>query len=171
MSDKIFLKLNFDFWFYSGRNPWSFCKCGVYACVCVCLCYPIGLHDKSFVFYLISVGFEIVAATVFFCSTQAQFWMISEAILIPKTYARLQKIASNFSKFSGGGPQTPRRRSVWGFAPYRPPHFPKFLDPPPAALCRYCVTVEPHRSWNSHGCSRALVRLSSACSLQTLVNE
>jgi len=34
--------------------------------VCVCLCDTIGLHDKSVVFYLISVGFEIVAATVFF---------------------------------------------------------------------------------------------------------
>jgi len=33
--------------------------------------------------------------------------MISEAILIPKIYARLQKIASNFSKFTGGGPQNP----------------------------------------------------------------
>jgi len=29
--------------------------------------------------------------------------MIFEAILIPKIYARLQEIASNFSKFSGGG--------------------------------------------------------------------
>jgi len=38
--------------------------------------------------------------------------MISEAILIHKIYARLQQIASNFSKFSGGGPpQTQRRRS------------------------------------------------------------
>jgi len=44
---------------------------GVYA-VCVCLCDPIGLHDKSVVFYLISVGFEIVATTVF-CSAKAQF--------------------------------------------------------------------------------------------------
>jgi len=32
------------------------------------VCDPIGLHDKSVVFCLISVGFEIVAATVFlFC--------------------------------------------------------------------------------------------------------
>jgi len=30
--------------------------------------------------------------------------MISEAILIPKIYARLQEIASNFSKFSGEAP-------------------------------------------------------------------
>jgi len=61
--------------------------------------------------------------------------MISEAILIPKIYARLQEIASNFSKFSGGGPQTPRRRSrlrrsVRGFALLLAPLFPKFLDPP-----------------------------------------
>jgi len=54
--------------------------------------------------------------------------MTSEAILIPKIYARLQEIASNFSKFSGGGPQTPCRRlrlqrSVWGFAPLPGPHF------------------------------------------------
>jgi len=33
--------------------------------------------------------------------------MISEAILIPKIYARLQEIASNFSKFSGGGHPDP----------------------------------------------------------------
>jgi len=48
--------------------------------------------------------------------------MISEAILIPKIYARVQEIASNFSKFSGGSPHAPRRRSrlrrsVRGFAP------------------------------------------------------
>jgi len=33
--------------------------------------------------------------------------MISEAILIPKIYARLQEIAANFSKFSGGRPPRP----------------------------------------------------------------
>jgi len=33
--------------------------------------------------------------------------MIFEAILIPKINARLQEIASNFSKFSGGGPPDP----------------------------------------------------------------
>jgi len=33
--------------------------------------------------------------------------MISEAILIPKIYARLQKIASNFSKCFGGEPPDP----------------------------------------------------------------
>jgi len=31
--------------------------------------------------------------------------MISEAILIPKIYARLQEIASNFSKFFGEAPR------------------------------------------------------------------
>jgi len=60
--------------------------------------------------------------------------MISEAILIPKIYARLQEIASNFSTFSGGGPQTPAGARAFGARfgtspPYRPP-FPKFLDPP-----------------------------------------
>jgi len=60
--------------------------------------------------------------------------MICEAILIPKIYARLQEIASNFSKFSGEAPQTPagdRAFGAWFGAsfPYRPP-FPKFLDPP-----------------------------------------
>jgi len=59
--------------------------------------------------------------------------MISEAILIPKIYARLQEIASNFSKFSGEAPQTHRRRSrlrrsVRGFALLSDPPFPKFLD-------------------------------------------
>jgi len=43
--------------------------------------------------------------------------MISEAILIPKIYARLQEIASNFQNFLGEAPQTPRRRSIRGFAP------------------------------------------------------
>jgi len=84
-----------EFGFYSGWNPRSFWKCG-------------GVCAR--------VWIEIVAATVF-CSAKAQFWVISEAILIPKIYARLQVIASNFSKFSAGGPQTPRRRSP----PYRAP--------------------------------------------------
>jgi len=110
-----------EFLFYSCRNPRSFWKCGG-VCVCVCLCDPIGLHDKLVVFYQISVGFEIVAATVF-CSAKAQFWMISEAILIPKIYTRLQEIASNFSS-----PQAPRRRShlrrsVRGLAPLLGPPF------------------------------------------------
>jgi len=100
MSEKIFLKLIF-YLFYSGRNP-SFLE--VWGCVC--LCDPIGLHDKSVVYYLISVGFEIVAATVF-CSAKAQFWMTSEAILIPKIHARLQEIASSFSKKIGVAPRTP----------------------------------------------------------------
>jgi len=62
--------------------------------------------------------------------------MISEAILTPKIYARLQEIASNFSKFSVGGPQTHRRRSIApsvlgsGLRPLTGPPFPKFLDPP-----------------------------------------
>jgi len=68
MSEKIFLKLNFYFIVTEIREfleVWG-------VCVFVCLCDPISLHDKSVVFYLISVGFEIVAATVF-CSAKAQF--------------------------------------------------------------------------------------------------
>jgi len=84
--------LQIQFGFYSGRNPRSCWKCGG---VCVC------------------VWIKIVAATVF-CSAKARFWIISEAILIPKIYARLQEIASNFSKFSGGGPQTPAGALAFG---------------------------------------------------------
>jgi len=69
MSEKIFLKFNFDFIVAEIR---VFGSVGVNACVCVSLCDPIGLHDKSVVFYLISVGFEIMADTVF-CSATAQF--------------------------------------------------------------------------------------------------
>jgi len=92
---KICLKLNLDFIVAEIR--------GVFGSVWgVCVC----------------VWIEIVAATVF-CSAKAPFWMICEAILIPKIYGRLQEIASNFSKFSGEAPR-PRsrlRRSVRGFAP------------------------------------------------------
>jgi len=54
----------------------------------------------------VCVWIEIVAATVF-CSAKAQFWMIFEAILIPKIYARLQEIASNFFKIFWGKPPDP----------------------------------------------------------------
>jgi len=82
MSKNIF---EIEFGFYSGRNPRNVWKCGG---VCVC------------------AWIEIVAATVF-CSAKARFWMISEAIMIPKIYARLQKIASNFSFFLEGGGRPP----------------------------------------------------------------
>jgi len=71
MSEKIFLKLNFDFIVAEIRGVFGSVG-GVCVFACVCLCDPIGLHDKSVVFYLISVGFEIVAATVF-CSAKAHF--------------------------------------------------------------------------------------------------
>jgi len=41
------LKLNFDFIVAEIRGVFG--SVGVYACVC--LCDPIGLHDKSVVFY------------------------------------------------------------------------------------------------------------------------
>jgi len=47
MSEKIFLKLNFDFIVAEIR---VFRSVGVYACVCVC--DPIGLHDKSVGFFI-----------------------------------------------------------------------------------------------------------------------
>jgi len=122
---KIFLKLNLDFIMAEIRGVF-----GSEWCMRVCV-------------------IEIVAATVF-CSAKAQFWIISEAILIPKIYARLQEIASNFSKISGRGPQTQRRcwrlqRSVRGFAPLpeRTP-FPKFLDPPLYATGHVQVTIILH---------------------------
>jgi len=45
MSEKIYLKLNFDFTVAEIRG--IFGSVGVYMCVCVCLCDPMGLHDKS----------------------------------------------------------------------------------------------------------------------------
>jgi len=65
MSEKNILELNSDFIMSVIR--------GVFGSVGnMCVCDPIGLHDKSVVFLLISVGFEIVAATVF-CSAKTQF--------------------------------------------------------------------------------------------------
>jgi len=136
MSEKIFLKSNFDFIVAEIRGVFL----EVWGCarVCVRLCDPIGLHDKSVVFYLISVGFEIVAATVF-CSVKAQFWMISDAILIPKIYARLHEIASNFSKIFWGRPQTPRRRSrLRGLCPLTGPPISKIPGSAPASLMSTC---------------------------------
>jgi len=46
MSEKIFLKLGFDFIVAKIRGVFG----SVGVCVCVCLCDPIGLHDKSVVF-------------------------------------------------------------------------------------------------------------------------
>jgi len=56
--------------------------------------------------------------------------MISEVILISKICARLQEIASNFSKMSGEAPRPLAFDARFGASPlYRVP-FPKFLDPP-----------------------------------------
>jgi len=56
--------------------------------------------------------------------------MISETILIPKIYARLQEIACNFLKFSGGGLPDPSPALGSGLRPLTGPPFPKFLDLP-----------------------------------------
>jgi len=100
----MFLKLNLDFIVAEIRGVFG--SVGVYACVCESKSWPLLL----------------------FGAAKAQLWMISEAILIPKIYARLQEIASNFSKFSRGGTLIPRRRSsLWrsvrGFAPLPSPPF------------------------------------------------
>jgi len=62
--------------------------------------------------------------------------MISEDILIPKIYARLQEIPSNFLKFLGGGPPDPLPAVALsvlgsGLRPLTgPTPFPKYLDLP-----------------------------------------
>jgi len=117
-----------EFWFYSGRNPKSFWKCGG-VCVCVCLCDPIGLHDKSFIFYLISVG--IVTATVFFVLQRPNFEWYPTPFWSQKYMPGW--IATNFSKFSEGGPspcqRSRLRRSVRGFAPLHPPFQNSWIRP------------------------------------------
>jgi len=60
--------------------------------------------------------------------------MISEAILIPKINARLQEIASNFSKKILGRPLDPPPALAFcsarfGALPLTGPPFPKFLNP------------------------------------------
>jgi len=132
-----------EFGFYSGRNP-EFLE--VWGCMCVWI--------------------EIVAATVF-CSAKAQFWMISEAILIPKMYARLQKIASNFSKFSGGRPAPDPPPTLAplalgsGLRPLTGPPFPKFLDPPLLTnevdkLCSGGFRILKLGGWTGANCFRPL---------------
>jgi len=59
----------------------------------------------------------------------------TEAILIPKIYARLQEIASNFSKFCGGSPPDSPPALAFsalgsGLRPLTGPPFPKFVDSP-----------------------------------------
>jgi len=58
--------------------------------------------------------------------------MISEAILIPKIYARWHKIVSNFLKIFWGGlpPALAPLALGSGLHPLTGPPFPKFLDPP-----------------------------------------
>jgi len=93
----------------------------------------IGLHDKSVVFYLISVGFEIVAATVFlFCKGPILNDIRRHSD--PKKYMPdCRKSLLIFQKFLGEAPRPPAGARAFGARfgaslPYRPP-FPKFLDP------------------------------------------
>jgi len=72
---------------------------------------------------------------LFFVQQRPNFKWYPRPFESQRIYARLQKIASNFSKFSRYAPHTPRRRSrlrlsVRGFALLTGSPFPKFLDPP-----------------------------------------
>jgi len=69
MSEKIFLKLNFNFIMVEIRGVFG--SVGVCVCVCVCVIPQAYTTNQSFL-SIISVGFEIVAAIVF-CSAKAQF--------------------------------------------------------------------------------------------------
>jgi len=68
--------------------------------------------------------------------------MISEAILIPKIYARLQEITSNFSKFSREAPQIRRALLALGsgLRPLTGPPLSKIPGSAPATYCHYNVT-------------------------------
>jgi len=105
-----------EFWFYSGRNPRSLWKCG--GCMRVCVSVWSHRLTRQISRFLSNIsGFR---KPLLFCSEKAQFWMISDAILIPKIYARLQEIASNFSKFSGEAPRPPAVIRFRALLPYRP---------------------------------------------------
>jgi len=124
-----------EFWFYSGRNPRSFWKCGgcLRARVCVCVIPWAYTTNQSF-FYLISVGFEIVAATVFlFCKGPIlrPFWS-------QKYMPDCRKSHLIFQNFLGKAPRPPAGARAFGarfgaLPPYLAP-FPKFLDPPMIAI-------------------------------------
>jgi len=69
--------------------------------------------------------------------------MISEAILIPKIYARLQEIAFNFTKFSGKAPAGARAFAArFGASPrYR-----LLLSKIPGSALD-SITITPSRDW------------------------
>jgi len=83
MSEKNIFEIEFGF--YSVRNPRSFCKCG--GCMRVCVNRNRGRY--CFLFSKGPILNDIRGHS------------------IPKIHARLQEIASNFSKISGGGPPDP----------------------------------------------------------------
>jgi len=86
---KIFLKLNFDFRPIVAEIR-VFGSVGVYVCVSVWSHRPTRQISR----FLSNIGGFRNRGRYCFCSAKAQFWMISDAILIPKIYARLQEIAS-----------------------------------------------------------------------------
>jgi len=144
MSEKIFLKLNFDFIVAEIRGVFG--SVGVYACV-----WSHRPTRQISRFYLISAGFKIVAATVFFVLQRHNF--DSEAILIPKIYVRLQEITSNFSKFSGEPNRLPagaRAFGAWFGAspPCRPPFQNSWIRPCPNCLSQMFDFFRGLVSWH-----------------------
>jgi len=94
---KIFLKLNLDFIVAEIRGVFGSVR--VYACVCV-------NRNRGRYRFLFSKG---------------PILNDIRGHSDPKIYARLQEIASNFLKISGGGPQTSRRLAPSAFCSGLPP--------------------------------------------------
>jgi len=119
-----------EFWFYSGRNP-SFWKCGG---VCARVCVSVWSHRPTRQisrFYVISVGFEIVAATVF-CSAKPCKGPILNDIRGHSDPQNICQIAGNriyfLNNFLGEAPRPPPALAPSALgsglrSPYRAPSF------------------------------------------------
>jgi len=110
-----------EFWFYSGRNPMSFWKCGGCMHVCVCLCESIGLHDKSVVFLSNIGGFRNRGRyCLLFCKgpilIQRPFWS-------PKYMPDCRKLHLIFQKNFWGKPPDPPPALGSGLHPLTGPPF------------------------------------------------
>jgi len=89
---------------------------------------------------------------VYACVCESKLWpllffrQISEAILIPKIYARLQKIASNFSKFFGGRPPRPPAGARFGASPPHRAPFSKSPGSAPAVHTHAVLIYRPRKT-------------------------
>jgi len=111
---------------YSDRNPRSFFgSVGVYACVCV----SVWSHRPTLQIsrFLSNIGwFRNRGRYCFFVLQRPNFEWYPTPIWSQKYMPDCRKSRLIFFKFSGGGPQTPRRRSrlrrsFRGFAPLQGP--------------------------------------------------